>query len=75
MTLNHRCMLKRNFASANPVVTGLQTPPETESEGGSSGRSDDGDESVLSRSEADTDLHQEESETFISQALEEVELD
>lgn len=64
-------MLKRNMASSLPGVSGLQTPPETESEG-SSGRSEDGDESIRSD---DGDLHQQETETFISQALEEVELD
>lgn len=70
--MTSRCMLKRHMACSNQEATGLQTPPETESEGGS-GRSEDGDESI--RSEDIDPQRQEESEIFISQALEEVELD
>lgn len=65
-------MLKRNMASSKPEVTGLQTPPETDSEV-SSGRSEDGDDSI--RSDDGKLQQQQEGESFISQALEEVELD
>jgi fungal type III polyketide synthase len=40
------CMLKRNLGTPSSVLTGLQTPPETESEA-SSNRSDDGEEMDL----------------------------
>ncbi|KUI62212.1 5,7-dihydroxy-2-methylchromone synthase [Cytospora mali] len=81
------CMLKRNLG-VGPEDTGLQTPPETESEE-SSERSEDGEDSVQSdevdigavgsipsssgrggNGEANVN-----GETFISQALEAVELD
>ena len=83
------CMLKRNLG-ARPEDTGLETPPETESEEGSE-RSEDGDDSVRS-DEADIDAagaHAQQpslgreggrgtgidGESFISQALDSVELD
>jgi type III polyketide synthase len=37
-------MLKRNLGAKG--ISGLQTPPETESEGSGSGRSDVGDEFI-----------------------------
>lgn len=69
------CILKRHFAPG-AEGTGLQTPPETESEE-SSERSDDGDASVRSD---DLDVGNERraiagAESFISQALASVELD
>ncbi|KAK0707434.1 thiolase-like protein [Lasiosphaeris hirsuta] len=60
------CMLKRNLAVASRI-SGLQTPPETESE--ASGPSEDGGDDRGSRLEA------VESDAFISEALEGVELD
>jgi fungal type III polyketide synthase len=38
------CMLKRNLATPSSAITGLQTPPETESE---ASRSDDGEEMAV----------------------------
>ncbi|KAJ0109838.1 hypothetical protein J7T55_004388 [Diaporthe amygdali] len=71
------CMLKRHFAP-RAEGTGLQTPPETESEQ-SSEKSDDGEDSVLDvENEAtmkDTTRADAGTDSFISQALASVELD
>ncbi|ROW08360.1 hypothetical protein VMCG_03050 [Cytospora schulzeri] len=80
------CMLKRNLG-VRPEDTGLQTPPETESEE-SSERSEDGEDSIRFE-EVDIDAMANatssgrggdgeaglDRESFISQALESVELD
>lgn len=63
------CMLKRNLGLRG--ISGLQTPPETESEGSS--RSDDGEEDVLRTETIGRDAGQ--GEAFISEALAGVELD
>ncbi|KAJ9131306.1 Thiolase-like protein [Coniochaeta hoffmannii] len=63
------CMLKRNLGVRG--ISGLQTPPETESEGSS--RSDDGEEEVP-QTERIGDGN-EKSDAFISEALAGVELD
>ncbi|OIW24443.1 thiolase-like protein [Coniochaeta ligniaria NRRL 30616] len=61
------CMLKRNLGTRG--ISGLQTPPETESEGSS--RSDDGEEdAVVPQTE-----RIREGDAFISEALAGVELD
>lgn len=62
------CMLKRNMGARG--ITGLQTPPETESEG----RSDDGsDESTDSRQPPKT--AEKPDDGFVAEALADLELD
>jgi type III polyketide synthase len=63
------CMLKRNLGVRG--ISGLQTPPETESEGSS--RSDDGEEEVLQTGRIRDGADQ--GDAFISEALAGVELD
>lgn len=67
------CMLKRNLDVA-PEDTGLQTPPETESEQ-SSDRSENGEDGVESEDGDVVSEAQLDGERFISQALASVELD
>lgn len=62
------CMLKRNMGARG--ITGLQTPPETESEG----RSEDGDE-VESAAGAAPGRDGVQEEAFVAQALEQLDLD
>jgi type III polyketide synthase len=65
------CMLKRNLGVRG--ISGLQTPPETESEGSS--RSEDGDEEVSAPGVEAERIEDEHDAAFISEALEGVELD
>lgn len=65
------CMLKRNLGLRG--ISGLQTPPETESEGSS--RSDDGEEEEEVLRTERTGGDPAEGEAFISEALAGVELD
>lgn len=67
------CMLRRRMGIGSNA-TGLQTPPETESES-SSDRSLDGESVVSDEIEAEEKKVGPEGEQFISQALEAVELD
>lgn len=70
------CMLKRNLGVRG--ISGLQTPPETESEGTGSGRSDDGEDeeggAILSGKEEGR-IKESGRDEFISEALAGVELD
>lgn len=61
------CMLKRVVDGVRR--TGMETPPETESEGGGGSDVDEGSEGGSVRSQC------EDQEAFISEALEDVELD
>ncbi|KAF9875941.1 hypothetical protein CkaCkLH20_06387 [Colletotrichum karsti] len=63
------CMLKRNLGARG--ITGLETPPETESEGS---RSEAGDDSGA-QLEGQTSSGRDGDQTFVAEALENLELD
>ncbi|KAM7223970.1 putative type III polyketide synthase [Rhypophila decipiens] len=76
------CMLKRNMARGPGRLSGLQTPPETESE--ASGPSEDGDEEDGQKADTETSTEDQSNattttktkdEAYISEALDNVELD
>ncbi|KAJ0328791.1 hypothetical protein COL5a_004576 [Colletotrichum fioriniae] len=63
------CMLKRNMRARD--ATGLQTPPETESEGSTSEAGDDGGV----RPEERTSSGRQADQTFVAEAMEDLDLD
>ncbi|TDZ30119.1 Stilbene synthase 3 [Colletotrichum spinosum] len=63
------CMLKRNMAARG--VTGLETPPETESEGSRSEAGDDGGAPLDEQTSSRRDV----GHSFVAEALENLELD
>ncbi|KAK1974518.1 chalcone and stilbene synthase domain-containing protein [Colletotrichum cereale] len=63
------CMLKRNIGARG--VTGLQTPPETESEGSTSEAGDDGGAQPNERASPGRQTDQ----TFVAEAMEDLDLD